>query len=466
MKKSIKTRLVFNFMLIIIITVLILEVVLINGVKDYYYKNIEVVLSNQIQFSIDYYLRYFSSNSLEDIIIDDIDVFWQYTDAQVQLLDSNGRLLMDSLGVLDKGAQIIPDVKKAINGEKGVWVGRVDYYDHPVMAVSMMIKNQDQNLGIIRFITSLKETNDIVKTISLLLVSMGLAVIFISGMVSIFLANSIVRPLKEVTMVAERMADGQLKVRSNIQLEDELGRLSNTLNYMAEELIKKEQIKNDFISSVSHELRTPLTSIKGWAATLKAEEYGNNDIITDGLNIIENESDRLALMVEELLDFSRFVSGRIKLENDIFRIKDTIEIIGKQLTPRAINNKIEFNINIEPTIETMLGDENRIKQVLINLLDNAFKFTPEGGKVILNAYKEKDSIILEVKDNGVGILDEDLPKITEKFYKGKNSKSHSGIGLSICEEIVKLHEGSMEIFSKINEGTMVRVRLPLREVIL
>ena len=171
-------------------------------------------------------------------------------------------------------------------------------------------------------------------------------------------------------------------------------------------------------------------------------------------------------MVEELLDFSRFVSGRIKLENDVFPIKNTIEMIGKQLTPRAINNKIEFNLNIDQSLGIILGDENRIKQVLINLLDNAFKFTPEGGKVILNAYKENNDVILEVKDNGVGILEEDLPRLTEKFYKGKNSKSHSGIGLSICDEIVKLHDGSMDILSKINEGTIVKVRLPLREVII
>src|SRR5690606_32008639 len=148
---------------------------------------------------------------------------------------------------------------------------------------------------------------------------------FISGLVSIFLANSIVKPLKEVTQVAAKMANGQLKVRSNIKLKDEIGKLSDTLNYMAEELIKKEQIKNDFISSISHELRTPLTSIKGWAVTLKSEDIQENEIILDGLNIIEKESDRLTAMVEELLDFSKFVSGRIKLEKDHFEISSTIE---------------------------------------------------------------------------------------------------------------------------------------------
>lgn len=462
MKKSIKTRLVKNFMLIIVITVVILEIVLINGVKDYYYKNIEDILSNQIEFSISYYLRYFSSETLEDIIIDDVDVFWQHTTAQVQILNGDGKLLMDSLGINNDDTKLLPDIKKAMNGEKGVWIGKVDYNIDTVMSVSIAIKDQDRVVGIIRFITSLKETNYIIKTISILLIWMGIAVVFISGMVSIFLANSIVKPLQEVTKVAEKMADGQLKVRSNINLQDEIGKLSNTLNYMAEELIKKEQIKNDFISSVSHELRTPLTSIKGWAITLKSEDLQGNEIVLDGLDIIEKESDRLSNMVEDLLDFSRFVSGRINLEKDEFQIKDTIQMIWKQLSPRAANNKITFIKEIDQNLGYMLGDENRIKQVLINLLDNAFKFSSEGGKVILQAYKDDDILNLVVIDNGEGISEEDLPNVREKFYKGKNSKSHSGIGLSICDEIVKLHYGSMEISSNINSGTTVVVKLPLK----
>lgn len=463
MKKSIKTRLVKSFMLIIVITVVILEIVLINGVKEYYYKNIEDILSSQIEFSISYYLRYFSSETLEDIILDDVDVFWQHTTAQVQILNKDGKLLMDSLGINNDDNKVLPDIKKAIDGEKGVWIGKVDYNVDTVMSVSIAIKDHDRVIGIIRFITSLKETNYIIKTISILLLWMGIAVLFISGAVSIFLANSIVKPLQEVTKVAEKMADGQLKVRSNINLQDEIGKLSNTLNYMAEELIKKEQIKNDFISSVSHELRTPLTSIKGWAVTLKSEELNGNEIIMDGLDIIEKESDRLSNMVEDLLDFSRFVSGRINLEKDEFQIKDTIQMIWRQLSPRAANNNISFIKDIDQNLGYILGDENRIKQVLINLLDNAFKFSHEGGKVILQAYKNDNILYLVVIDNGEGISEEDLPKVVEKFYKGKNSKSHSGIGLSICDEIVKLHNGSMEISSNIDEGTTVIVKLPLEE---
>ena len=466
MRRSIKTRLVKNFMLVIIITVLILEVVLINGIKSYYYKNIEDILSNQIEFSTNFYSRYFSSSSLEDVLIDDIDVFWQHTSAQVQILTLDKVLLMDSLGVSQESIISSPDIDKAILDGKGVWTGFVSYDENPVMAVSMPLQYQGTPIGIIRFISSLEQTNIIIGEINRFLLLMGVAVILISGVVSIFLANSIVKPLKEVTRVAEKLADGQFKTRSTITLNDEIGRLSETLNYMAEEILRKEQLKNDFISSISHELRTPLTSIKGWAITLQGDDdIPNKELLKDGLDIIEKESDRLTLMVEELLDFSRFTSGRIRLEKDNFNIKDTINLISKQLIIKAKNNGIKFNLIIDDNLGDMVGDENRIKQVLINILDNAFNFTDEGGEVSLTALKKGSMVSIEIIDNGIGIPEYDLPNVTEKFYKGKNSKSHSGIGLSICDEIVNLHGGSLVIKSQEGKGTSVLVNLPLEEAI-
>ena len=463
-KRSIKARLIRNFMLVILITVIFLEFVLINGIREYYHQNVEDILTNQIEFSTNFYSRYFSSSALEDIIIDDVDVFWQHTSAQVQILSLEGELLMDSLGVTNNDLPISTDVRDAIEKGKGVWTGMVSYDTSPVMAVSMPLKYQGSSIGIIRFISSLKETNSIIAEITKFLLWMGLIIVSISGIISLFLANSIIKPLKEVTDVAEKLADGQFKVRSEVKINDEIGRLSQTLNYMADEILRKEQLKNDFISNVSHELRTPLTSIKGWAITLKGDEIPDKDLLDDGLDIIEKESDRLSLMVEELLDFSRFTSGRITLEKEVFHIKSTLDMIYKQLKPKAKNSNIEFIRNIDDTIETLTGDENRIKQVFINILDNAFKFTQEGGRVEFNALKIDNALLIEITDNGAGISELDLPYVTEKFYKGKNSNSHSGIGLSISDEIVKLHGGNMTIQSEEGKGTRVIVRLPLEEV--
>ncbi|NLC03096.1 MAG: HAMP domain-containing histidine kinase [Tissierellia bacterium] len=463
MKKSIKTRLVKYFMLVILITVLTLEIVLLTGVRDYYYSNVEDILSNQIDFSTDFYSRYFNTFNLEDILIDDIDIFWRYTNAQVQILSLDGKVLMDSLGVVHNENMNTNDVTDALNMDKGVWVGNVNYDDYPVMSVSKVLMNKGEQIGIIRFVSSLETTNIIIRRISFLFFLMGIMVIFISAMVSLFLANSIIKPLTDVTKVAEKMADGQFKVRSYVKIDDEIKKLSDTLNYMAEEIMKKDQIKNDFISSVSHELRTPLTAIKGWAITLQTDEYSEDELLMDGLNIIETESDRLSQMVEDLLDFSRFISGRIILQKEEFNIIETINMIGKQWSPRAKTNNINFVVDIDQDPIYIIGDENRIKQVLINLLDNAFKFTNEDGIVRLSAIKEGNHLVLEVEDNGIGIPAEDLPNIVEKFYKGKHSKSHSGIGLSICDEIVKLHDGKMTIESEVDKGTLIKVFLPLKE---
>lgn len=368
---------------------------------------------------------------------------------------------MDSVGAYHSVDLIeTSDVINAREGKSSSWTGNVAYTDSTVMAVSHPLIVDGEVIGILRFVTSLREVNQIIKNISKILLIVGLVVIIISGLVSIFLANTIVRPVEEITRTAEKMANGQLNIRSEKRFDDEIGRLSDTLNFMAEELIKKEELKNNFISSVSHELRTPLTSIKGWAITLKSPEIRDGELLNDGLEIIEGETDRLAGMVEELLDFSRFVSGRISLKKEELDIRELIDQVGKQLRPRAKEKNLSFEYSCDPNLAWLIGDENRLKQVLINLLDNAFKFTADGGRVGLSCQAMEDGILLKVEDTGIGIAEEDLPYIKNKFYKGKSSKSNTGLGLSICDEIVSLHGGTMEIESQLNEGTKISVFLP------
>ncbi|HBN28398.1 MAG TPA: two-component sensor histidine kinase, partial [Clostridiaceae bacterium] len=455
MKKSIKTRLVGNFMLIIIITVCILEMFLINAEKHYSYKNLEDVVTNQIKLSSDFYDKYFSMSSLESNVLNNVDVFWEKTTSEVQIIDMSGNVLMDSIGAVSNNVANMPDVKKAIGGELGKWIGNVDYDDVEVMAISYPLKYNNKVIGVLRFITSLREVNKEIKFISYIYISIGLLVILISGVLSYFLANTIVKPLEEVTKAAEKMASGQLSSRSTKKYDDEIGKLSDTLNSMAEELSHKDELKNEFISSVSHELRTPLTSIKGWAITLNTTDLDDKELLRDGLDIIEKESDRLTGMVEELLDFSRFVSNKITLRVKNINIVDVIEKVKKQLEPRAKREKINFVLEKDDDSIEIMADENRIKQVLINVIDNAFKFTPENGEVKITVKNKQEYVNIAVKDTGSGISKEDLPRVKEKFFKGKSSKSQNGLGLSISDEIVKLHNGTMDIYSEIDKGTEV-----------
>lgn len=463
LKRSIKKRLMINFMLIIIASVMAIEVVLMNFVKVYYYGNVEEILSNQIKISSDFYSRYFSNSSLEENIMDNVDVFWRQTTAQVQIIDLEGKVLMDSIGTNIKNISEASDFRKAVKGNIGKWIGITEYDDARVMAISYPLKSRGEIVGVLRYISSLREVDKSILSVSALFLSIGVIVIILVGILSIFLSKSIVEPIKKLTETAEKMASGNLEVRNEKNVDDEIGKLSDTLNYMAEEILKKEQLKNEFISSVSHELRTPLTAIKGWALTLNTEELPPEDLMRDGLTIIEKESDRLSLMVEELLDFSKLISGKVSIKREKVNIKEIIGYIETYIGPRSKREKVTLLLEYNEDLPFVLMDKNRIKQVLINILDNAFKFMKEDRekKIALKIYKEGKYVVIEVADNGQGIEKEELPKVKEKFYKGKSSKSQNGIGLSICDEIIKMHNGEFFIESRVDVGTNVYIKLPL-----
>lgn len=456
---TIKRRVVRNFLLVIFISIAILEALLIGFVKEYYYKSMESILTNQIKTSADFYSRYFSNSSLEENIVDNVDVFWKQTNAEVQIISLSGKVLMDSIGVVSKENIDTIDVKKALKGEKGKWVGNVEYDKNTVMAIAYPLTSDDNVVGVIRFITSMEGVNKSIYDISIIFIIIGLIVLFISAIISLLFANSIINPIKELTEVANFMAQGNFKIRSKKKTNDEIGKLSDTLNYMAEEITEKDQLKNEFISRVSHELRTPLTSIKGWTVTIKDEET-DRVMVKEGLDIIEKECDRLTKMVEELLDFSRFVSEKVVLEKKKINVIHMIHYIEKYMKPRAERERIKLYMIYDNSIPEIYLDVNRMKQVLINILDNAFKFTGEGGEIKLSVTSDNENMVMVIKDNGCGISQEDLPRVKEKFYKGKSSKSQNGIGLSICDEIVKLHGGTLEIYSKVGEGTRVCIKIP------
>ncbi|QOX61974.1 HAMP domain-containing histidine kinase [Anoxybacterium hadale] len=461
MRKGIRGRLTANFMIVILITVAVLEVLLIYIVQQNYYGSLKGNLTNQVKISADMYSKYYSDASLEDNILYNVDAFWNQSNAEVEIIDKSGRIVMDSLGMIPGPGEPKDDIRDALNNRMGEWVGTLN--GQKVIAVAYPLKSDGEIVGALRLIASTDAIDqDIGNTIKLF-VAIGIIVVLLVGMLSIFLANTILIPLKEVTAVAESMAAGNFQIKSRKKRDDEIGKLSDTLNYMADEITKKEKLKNEFISSVSHELRTPLTSIMGWAITLKSEKFQQKETLNDGLGIIAEESERLTRMVEELLDFSKFVSGRIKLEYGTVNLMTLMEHIRKQLTPRALRENINFTVSYPENMPELFTDVNRMKQLFINILDNALNFTDSGGSVDFHAEVSEKEYRFIITDTGCGIAPEELPMVKEKFYKGKSSHSKNGIGLSICEEIVTLMKGRLEISSQVNVGTTVAIILP-REV--
>ena len=458
--RTIKSRLVKSFSIVIFITILVLDILLITFVRKYYYDNMNDLLKNQLQITTNFYKKYFNLYSLEENIYDSLDSFWEQTDAQIQIYDNTGSMLMDSIGVVEDNVKYM-DVQKSLQGEKNNrWIGNVSYYDYKVMALSTPIESDGKVIGVMRLVVSLEAVDKGISNIIVFFLIISMTVLIFSILVSTILAKNIVVPIKKLTIVAEEMAGGDLGVRSDTNSRDEIGKLAKTLDYMAEEIQKREQLKNEFISSISHELRTPLTAIKGWVITLD-DSQTDKDTLKMGLNIIEKETDRLVNMVEELLDFSKLSSGKMTLNKKEISIKAISDYIDVYMSARARRENKRLNINLDSENKKIYVDIDRIKQVLINLLDNAFKFTEAEGTISISFCSVEGSLKIIVQDNGCGISKEDLPRVKEKFYKGKNAKSKNGIGLSICDEIVKLHNGEIFIESEEGKGTLVTITLPV-----
>ncbi|MCG0274947.1 MAG: cell wall metabolism sensor histidine kinase WalK [Thermosediminibacteraceae bacterium] len=483
--KGIKARLLKSFLAVILLTVIIFEIILIISVRQYYFGNVEEVLSKQAEVSANFYRQYLAGDGFLEKNADALlESFSAPTSAQVQIIDEEARLLADSQFSIPGGVVDTQDVKNALQGLPSKWKGRMPGTGERVLAVSYPLKSGDTVVGVVRFVTSLEGVNDVVGKIDVILISIGLAAVIISVFAAVILSQTIIKPLNEITRVAEEMAKGKFTARAPKRYDDEIGRLSDTLNFMAQEIMRQEELKNEFIASVSHELRTPLTAIKGWTITLLSairenlkaggnhirenrklpENAGvqelNLDELIEGLEIITKESERLSELVEELLDFSRFEAGTIKLNLDKVALVDTLNYIKTQMMQRARRQAVEFEVYAQQGLPEITADENRIKQVLINLLDNAFKFTPAGGSVRVKAESANGIVKIIVEDTGCGIAPEDLPYVTKKFYKAKSKQPGSGLGLAICDEIVRLHGGRMEITSAPGKGTRVEVILP------
>ncbi len=328
-------------------------------------------------------------------------------------------------------------------------------------SLSKALKDQQGNFqGIVRYTVSLQTFDDLIaKT---LIASIIICLLMISFLIisSLFFIKSIIAPICEVSKTSRKIALGNFNAKLNKKHDDEIGELCDTVNYMAQKLSESEKMKNDFISSISHELRTPLTAIKGWAETIQTCPE-DKDMYEKGVNVIIHESERLCGLVEELLDFSRMQGGRMILKLDKIDILAEISEAVYMFRKKAVEeNKILLYSEPE-NLPAVLGDRNRLKQVFINVIDNAIKYTPENGVISVGAKEENGYISITISDNGCGIPNIHLPRVTEKFYKANTTQKGSGIGLAVANEIVILHGGFINIKSEENIGTVVTIMIPI-----
>ena len=462
--KGISRRWFLNTIGIVFVILVIFIVSLSFMVQTSVYNGIELAITGRV----DELLNWLSASSggymtseFTAITRDYIENYFQDKDKmEIMALSRTGQILITSTGFEPDQQQAMPDYDMALQSEDstGNWIGSLNTGEK-VMAITRAVRDENGTLvGSIRYMVSLERADQQTFLVIIILVLAGAFIMLLLTFTGIYFIRSILVPVKQISASAKQIAQGDFDVRIEKGKDDELGQLCDAVNDMAGELGAAERMKNDFISSVSHELRTPLTAIKGWAETLRV---GADPVTAEkGMTVIIRESERLSGLVEELLDFSRLQSGRMRLSAARLDILAELDEAVYLFTDRARTEHKDLTYEENTSLSPVYGDRDRLRQVFVNIIDNALKYTESGGSITVSSREEEGFVQVIVSDTGCGIPPEHLPNVKKKFYKANQLVRGSGIGLAVADEIAAMHGGSLHIESQVGVGTVVTVSLP------
>lgn len=463
-RNSIAGRWMFNTLSVVGILLVIANVCIYYFTRQYYYGSAENYVVSEANATATVLSRLYEDMAVNysTEVRELIEGFDKKEQMEMMSINKNGEVTLSSSGFSPDESYNMPDYDMAMKSEDGVGIFHGYENGENIIAVTVTIAQPSSSYNALRYVTSMKQIDGQLGTIMLAAVIVSVAVILLVISSGMYFVKSICVPLMQISVTAKKLAKGDFSERIAIRNNDEIGELSRVFNDMADELENSEAIKNDFISSVSHELRTPLTAIKGWSETLQAGY--DEDTYRKGMTVITHETGRLEGMVEELLDFSRIQNARFSLQmaniDIIAELDDALLIYTDKA--RKENKTIHYT---EPEFLCVVyGDKNRLRQVFINVIDNAIKYSDPGGSVDISVEKGTDTLTITVADTGIGIAASDLPKVKAKFYKADNTRRGSGIGLAVADEIISMHGGTLDIDSVLGKGTTVTITLPLKQM--
>ena len=475
MGKSLRAKLVFIMLLLTVMLMTVVVVFLIRGVEDFYLDEFE----RQIEAA-------FTDSDMLDLLRSAADKPDAATQMENILYANAGKLGIDSgtrnCYILDgktgerlagaappRGAvlEITPSILSAFTVDKLHTGNSGNNYIDAATPI-------EGDSG--RFIVYIRDNLETTRSMSASLFNMileAVAIGFAAAIaISLILAGTLLSPIRRMTHASESMADGDFTQKIPVESEDEIGTLSRTFNTMASqlettlnELTNAEQLRREFVANVSHELRTPLTSIRTYAETMGDSPDMPEDMRADFLNVILNESDRMGKIVSDLLDLSRLdAGGGVKLEP--FSLERSVREVYTAIALSAERRGQSIDLELQWAMPDIVGDRARIEQVLMNIMTNAMKYTPEGGEINVSCFSVGDHATVSISDSGVGIPEEDIPHVFDRFYRVDKARSResggTGLGLSIANDIVTLHGGEIRLESEVGKGSTFTVILPIK----
>lgn len=419
---------------------------------------LDQTLDGELSSQADFYATYAATlapdeASLAGLAPDIANLFASQSNLNVRIFSaSNGLLLASTQDIGPEPSQ----AAFAELGHRGRGMFTVASRDLPNRRYAASpVRAGGQVAGVVEVSRPTDETQRFLASLRLILIVAIAAAVMALGIGSVLVARQIARPIADVEVATRRIAAGDLSARADAPSGDEIGRLASSVNDMASRLEMLESARARFISEVSHDLRTPLTAVKGMLANL-VDRAGPAE--RPSLELAERETDRLIRLVSQLLDFARWRGGNLVLD----RGRIDLNALGRDAVAlceaRAMHRSVELSVDMFAGTLVLDGDADRLQRAILNLLENAIKFTPSGGDVTLSTARLGSEVEVAVSDSGRGMSAAEAARAFEPFYSGEGGGA--GLGLAIVRAIVEAHGGRIGIESEVGSGCRVWFTLP------
>ena len=444
--KSIRTRLTIWYLMVIVILLL--------------------VFSGLAYFMLDHNLYQNLDNSLQTRSTELISspVIAPQANELILSFDSNGNLLREFGPSIDT-ASIKILVQQALLGQKSFLTAlTADKQSVRLYATSFKVPFSNQLLVIVvgQLTTGITGVLD---TFRYVLIIAIVAVIVLAGIGGLFLASRVLKPVEQITQTAQKIEESDLSQRITVKNDDELGRLASTLNDMIGRLEEAFNRQRQFTADASHELRTPLAIMQAEATLALSKERDEADY-RKSLETISQESTYMSSVIGKLLFLARSDAGKEQLNFENVDLKDLITGLSTNVEALAADKGIKFAVDAQENL-VVNGDKVKLRQLFINILENAVRYTPTGGNISISLVRKEGSALATISDTGIGIPPEHLPHIFERFYRVDKARSRAdggvGLGLAIAKYIADSHGGKIEVASQLGKGTTLNVSIPLKD---
>jgi signal transduction histidine kinase len=345
----------------------------------------------------------------------------------------------------------------AIKGDEAAFPFNHPRFGNRFLMLGLPVRTSEGISGVLLINMPLAPVEETASIIKLQLIYITLLLLAASLLISFRLAQSFTGPILAIKNASQRMASGDYSVRIAIRKSDEIGQLAESVNYLGEQLSKVEQLRKDLIANVSHELRTPLSLIRGYAETIRDITGKTPEKREKQLEIIIEETERLGRIVDDILHLSQLQAGYIALKKRPFDVRKKLAALVDRYYVLGKEAGVSVRTEIPEDIWAM-ADEDRIEQVIINLLNNSISHTPRGGSILIRAMENSETIRFEISDTGSGIPEEEIPYIWDRFYKADKTRklkaSGTGLGLAIVKGVLEAHQAVFGVESKQGQGSI------------